>query len=134
MPRLYRQAPLNSIWEGSGNIMCLDVLRALKKHPRTLEALETELAPAIRGSEALRRYASRLMSELAHPDMLETRARRIVEGIALALQAAILVQHAPDAIARAFCTSRLDGNGGQTFGTLPAATDFGAILARAWPR
>jgi putative acyl-CoA dehydrogenase len=134
MPRLYRQAPLNSIWEGSGNIMCLDVLRAMRKHPRALEALEAEIAPALGRNAALDRFVGRLRRDLMDADAGEGRARRLVEGIALAMQAALLVRHAPDAIGEAYCASRLDGDWGRTFGTLPTTTAFDAIVTRAWPR
>jgi putative acyl-CoA dehydrogenase len=134
MPRLYRQAPLNSIWEGSGNIMCLDVLRAMRKHPRTLEALEAEIAPAVGRNAALDRFVGRLRRDLLDAEAAEGRARRLVESIALAVQAALLVRHAPDEVAQAFCASRLDGDWGRNFGTLPATTAFDAVLARAWPR
>jgi putative acyl-CoA dehydrogenase len=134
MPRLYRQAPLNSIWEGSGNIMCLDVLRAMRKHPRSVEVLFAELAKGAARSAALSRQVDRIRAELADSDALESSARRVVERIALALQATILTLHAPAEIADAFCTSRIEGDHGDAFGTLPRGTDFDAILARAWPR
>ena len=134
MPRLYRQAPLNSIWEGSGNIMCLDVLRALRKHPRVLEALDAEITPALGRNATLDRYVERLRQDLMDAAAAETAARRLVEGIGLAVQAALLVRHAPDEIARAFCASRLGGDWGRSFGTLPPSTAFDAILARAWPK
>jgi putative acyl-CoA dehydrogenase len=134
MPRLYRQAPLNSIWEGSGNIMCLDVLRAMRKHPRTLEALEAEIAPALGRNAAFDHFVGRLRRDLLDAEAVESRARRLVDGIALAMQAALLVRHAPDEVADAFCASRLAGDWGRSFGTLPASTAFDTILARAWPR
>lgn len=135
MPRIYRQMPLNSIWEGSGNIMCLDILRAFRKRPRTLEALAAVIEPAAAREPRLARFAAKLKDELRRPEEVETRARAIGQGIALAVQAALLVQHAPDFVAEAFCASRLAEGAfaGGAFGALPAATDFGAILARAWP-
>jgi putative acyl-CoA dehydrogenase len=133
MPRLYRQAPLNSIWEGAGNVMCLDVLRALRKHPRAAEALQAEISPALGRSPTLSRFVERLQRDLARHEGQEADSRRLVERIALALQAAILLQHAPEEIAQAFCASRLEGDWGHAFGTLPSGTDLGAILARAWP-
>ncbi len=133
MPRLYRQAPLNSIWEGAGNVMCLDVLRAMRKEPRALDALLAEIDAGARRSAALARHADRIRAELADADGAESSARRLVEAIALALQAALLVQHAPPEVAEPFCASRLERGLGGAFGTLPRATPFAAILARAWP-
>ncbi len=133
LPRLYRQAPLNSIWEGSGNIMCLDVLRAMRKHPRAVDVLFAELAEGAARSTALSRRIERIRADLADVDAAESAARRIVEQIALALQAAILARHAPAEVADAFCASRIERDPGGAFGTLPPRTAFGAILARAWP-
>ncbi|MGW5054003.1 acyl-CoA dehydrogenase family protein [Actinokineospora sp. NPDC004072] len=133
MPRLYREAPLLSIWEGSGNVNALDVLRALGRSPETAEALMAELAAA-RGADArLDAAVERIGRELADRDGLETRARRVVELMALALQGALLVRHSPPAVADAFCATRLGGDWGHAFGTLPAAADTGAILDRALP-
>jgi putative acyl-CoA dehydrogenase len=131
LARLYREAPLNSIWEGSGNVQCLDVLRAIEKSPESLAALFEEIGQA-RGSDArLDAFVRDLRADLGRSEDLEIRARRLVERLALALQASLLVRHAPREIADAFCASRLGGDGGKAFGTLPAGTDFGAILARA---
>jgi putative acyl-CoA dehydrogenase len=113
--------------------MCLDVLRALRKHPRVLEALDAEITPALGRDATLDRYVERLRQDLMDAAAAETAARRLVEGIGLAVQAALLVRHAPDEIARAFCASRLGGDWGRSFGTLPPSTAFDAILARAWP-
>ncbi|HEY7213017.1 MAG TPA: acyl-CoA dehydrogenase family protein [Thermoanaerobaculia bacterium] len=129
LARLYREAPLNSIWEGSGNVQCLDVLRAIQKSPESLAALFDEIGEA-RGDVRLDGYVRDLQKELGDLRDVETRARRLVERLALALQASLLVRHAPSAVADAFCASRL-GGGGRAFGTLPAGTDFGAILERA---
>ncbi|WP_137936901.1 isovaleryl-CoA dehydrogenase [Chitinivorax sp. B] len=130
--RLYREMPLNSIWEGSGNIMCLDVLRALSKSPRTVEVLQAEWALAVGRHPAFDRFLSQLQHQLRDAATLETRARRITQDLALALQGSLLLQHAPEAIADAFCRSRLGGEWGEHFGTLPADVDFDGILARAW--
>ncbi len=133
MPRLYREAPLNGIWEGSGNVICLDVLRALEREPDSREALMAELAAA-RGAD--RRYDAllgRIDAELAARGGWETRARRLVEDLALALQAALLLKSAPPAVADAFCASRLEGAHGLAFGTLPAGVDFTTIIERALP-
>jgi putative acyl-CoA dehydrogenase len=134
MPRLYREAPLASIWEGSGNVMSLDVLRALVKTPRSLEVFLHELRQAQGADARLDAHLARLEKQFSEPETLELRARRIVEGMALALQASLLVRHAPPAVADAFCASRLGGEGGLEYGTLPAGTDFEAILERGRPR
>lgn len=135
MPRLFRQSPLNSIWEGSGNIMCLDVLRAMNRHPESVGMLRSEIEPALGANPALDRHVARLDRALQDTDGIEARARRITQDIALAMQAALLVRFAPSPVADAFCASRLSPGmpGGFTFGTLPGNTDFEAILQRAWP-
>jgi putative acyl-CoA dehydrogenase len=133
MARLYREAPLNSIWEGSGNVQCLDALRAIQKSPESLQALLAEIWEARGGDHRLDIYVSELRAQLDRTEDLELRARRLVERLALALQGSLLVRHAPPEIADAFCASRLDGDGGRAFGTLPAGTDFAAILERAAP-
>jgi putative acyl-CoA dehydrogenase len=135
LARLYREAPLNSIWEGSGNIQCLDVLRALQKSPESLAALFGEITQASGGDHRLDLFAAALREDLGRldPAEAETRARHLVERLALALQGALLVRHAPPAVADAFCATRLAGEGGRAFGTLPAGTDVGAILERAAP-
>ncbi|HEX3692695.1 MAG TPA: acyl-CoA dehydrogenase family protein [Solirubrobacteraceae bacterium] len=133
MPRLYREAPLASIWEGSGNVMSLDVLRALIKTPRTLEVFTAELREAQGGDARLDAHVTRLEQQFSHPETLELRARKIVEEMALALQGSLLVRHAPPAVADAFCASRLGGEGGLEYGTLPAGSDFEAIIERGRP-
>jgi putative acyl-CoA dehydrogenase len=134
MPRLYREAPLASIWEGSGNVMSLDVLRALTRSPRSLEVFTHELELA-RGADArLDASIARLKQEFSDPATLEQRARRVVERMALCLQGSLLVRSAPGAVADAFCASRLSGEGGFEYGTLPAGLDFEAIIARSQPR
>jgi putative acyl-CoA dehydrogenase len=131
LARLYREMPVNSIWEGSGNVMCLDVLRAAQKSPAALALVEQELAAA-RGADArLDGAAEALLAGLAAASGDEEGARRLTERLALALQAALLVRFAPPAVASAFCAARLGGERGATFGTLPAGTDLEAILARA---
>jgi putative acyl-CoA dehydrogenase len=130
MPRLYREAPVNSIWEGSGNVMCLDVLRALTRTPEAGEALRAELAPARGGDARLDRHLQGLDEMLAaRPD--EAAARRLAATIVLALQGALLVRFAPPAVADAFCASRLAGDRGGTFGMLPAGADAVALIERA---
>jgi len=135
MPRIYREAPLNSIWEGSGNVNALDVLRALGRTPQALDAFLAEVDEA-RGADArLDAFTARLRGELAgDPATFELRARRIVEGLALALQGSLLVRHAPPAVADAFCASRLAGDGGLAYGTLPPGADLAAIVERHTPR
>ena len=133
MPRIYRQMPLNSIWEGSGNIMCLDVLRAVVKHPRTIDVLEAEIAPARRASPVFDRFVATLMNRFADTEDIEAHARRLTQDVALAVQAALLLRFAPPFIAEAFCASRLGGDWGEVFGTLPRNCDMQAILERAWP-
>jgi len=131
MPRVYREAPLNSIWEGSGNVICLDVLRALSKEPAARDALVEELGLARGADRRLDAALDAAVERLAHPE--EGQARRLVESLALALQASLLVRHSPPAVADAFCASRLDGDGGSAFGTLAPGADVTAILSRAWP-
>jgi putative acyl-CoA dehydrogenase len=130
MPRLYREAPLASIWEGSGNVMSLDVLRALVRTPRSLEVFMHELREAQGADARLDAHVGKLEKQFSDPTTLEIRARRIVESMALALQGSLLVRHAPPAVADAFCASRLGGEGGLEYGTLPPGSDFEAIIAR----
>ena len=130
MPRLYREAPLNSIWEGSGNVMCLDVLRAMQREPLAIPALIAELELAKGGNASLNRAIITLKDELANPKNMEYRARGLTEQLALTLQASLLVQHAPASVADAFCASRLSGYHG-VFGTLPLGCDVEQIIRRA---
>ncbi|MBO9524346.1 MAG: acyl-CoA dehydrogenase family protein [Nocardioidaceae bacterium] len=133
MPRLYKEAPLNSVWEGSGNVNALDVLRALGREAGVLEAFQAELALAAGGDARLDAAVARLGQELTNTDDLELRARRLVEQMALVLQGSLLVRHAPAAVADAFCATRLGRDGGYSFGTLPAGADVTAIIDRALP-
>jgi putative acyl-CoA dehydrogenase len=133
MPRLYREAPLASIWEGSGNVISLDVLRALARSPRSLEVFMAEVELAAGADARLDARIGELRRELSAPETLELRARRVVEGMALCLEGSLVVRHAPAAVADAFCASRLGGEGGLEYGTLPAGTDFGAIIERHQP-
>jgi putative acyl-CoA dehydrogenase len=133
MPRLFRESPLNGIWEGSGNVMCLDVLRAAAREPGSVEALLAELELASGADARLDRAIADLHAELAGSGDLEVRARRLVERAALALQGSLLVRHAPPAVADAFCAGRLARDAGFALGTLPAGIDHAAIVARAWP-
>ncbi|MGW2378567.1 DNA alkylation response protein [Streptomyces sp. NPDC001658] len=131
MPRHYREAPLLSIWEGSGNVNALDVLRALRRESGAAEALFGELALAEGADARLDAAVTRLEGQLTGAS--ESGARRLVELMALTLQAALLVRHAPPAVADAFCATRLGGDWGHSFGTLPDAADLDAILLRALP-
>jgi putative acyl-CoA dehydrogenase len=133
LPRLYREAPLQSIWEGSGNVAALDALRALAREPAVAEAYFAEVAIAKGADSRLDRALAALRAELADPAQLETRARRIVEQLALVLQGALLVRYGDPAVADAFTASRLAGDWGHAFGTLPAGVDTVAIVKRATP-
>jgi putative acyl-CoA dehydrogenase len=133
LPRIYREVPVNAIWEGSGNVICLDVLRAMAREPESLEAVRAELAGARGGDRRLDAWVAALDAELARPEDAEARARRTAERLALALQAGLLVRFAPAPVADAFCASRLGGEGGQGFGTLPPGCDLEAILERSAP-
>jgi putative acyl-CoA dehydrogenase len=133
MPRLYREMPLNSIWEGAGNVNCLDVLRAVGRQPVALEAVMAEVALAAGGDRHLDAFASRLQDELRDRDGLEGRARRLVERLALAVQGSLLVRYGDPRVADAFCASRLGGDWGHAFGTLPAGADVTALAAHATP-
>ncbi|HEX3240956.1 MAG TPA: acyl-CoA dehydrogenase family protein [Solirubrobacterales bacterium] len=131
MPRLFRESPLNSIWEGSGNVQCLDVLRAMIKSPASLEAFFAEVEEGATAEPRLAAYASALRDEVpGDVATIETRARHLVERMALALQGSLLVRYGDEAVADAFCASRLAGDWGQAFGTLPAGVDFTRIVDR----
>jgi putative acyl-CoA dehydrogenase len=132
LPRLFRESPLNSIWEGSGSINALDVLRILQKQPESLEALRAEIAPAL-GDARIAAAARELEADLRDAASLEVRARAIAERLALLWQASLLVQHAPAAVADAFVASRIGGAWGRTLGTLPSGLDLRAIVDRAAP-
>jgi putative acyl-CoA dehydrogenase len=133
LPRLFRESPVNSIWEGSGNVICLDVLRAMVKAPDSIDLFLAEVGKAKSGHPAFDAALGRLSAEFGRTNDLEARARRVTEAMALVLQGALLLQHAPAAVAEAFCAARLGGDGGMAFGTIPADTDVDAILERAWP-
>jgi putative acyl-CoA dehydrogenase len=137
MPRLYREAPLNSLWEGAGNINSLDVLRVLDRQPESLEALLAEVAPARAAEPRLARAAAAVERELASaPDPVgrQAGARRLVERLGALLQGALLVRFGHPAVADAFCASRLAGDHGAALGTLPAGLDLAAIVERATPK
>jgi putative acyl-CoA dehydrogenase len=131
LPRLYRDAPLNSIWEGSGNVQALDALRTLLLEPDSLEALLAEAAAAAGADRRLDAAVGGLKEMVAGAD--PGQARRVVERMALVVQGSLLVRRAPAEVADAFCASRLGGDQGHTFGTLPAGTAFAAIIERSAP-
>jgi putative acyl-CoA dehydrogenase len=136
MPLLYRDAPLNSIWEGSGNVSALDVLRAMVKEPDGLPAFMQECELAAGADSRLDAHLDRVREQSAAVFSSEDpqfQARRIVEDLALSLQASLLVRHSPPAVADAFCATRLAGEGGRVYGTLPAGADAQAIIERALP-
>ncbi len=133
LPRLYREAPVNSIWEGSGNVMCLDVLRAMSREPDAVEAYFAELDAARGASAALDHAVIKLKGEIASNSGIEARARRITESMAVAWQGALLVRHAPSDVADAFCASRLGEHWTGAYGTLPSGASLAAIIARAMP-
>src|SRR3954453_8457717 len=134
MPRLFRESPLNSIWEGSGNVQCLDVLRAMIKSPAALESFFAEVQEGAVAEPRLDAYARALREEVpGDVETIEVRARRLVERMALALQGSLLVRYGDPAVADAFCASRLSGDWGQAFGTLPAGVGFGRIIQRHSP-
>ena len=138
MPRLYREAPLYSIWEGSGNVICLDILRALTKEPASVDAVVTEMRLASGADARLSSFLSGVEMMLAKfgrrkggeidAAAAEREGRRLAEKLALALQASLLVRHSSPAVAEAFLSSRISGDSGYTFGTLPGRVDLPGIL------
>ena len=122
MPRLYREAPLNSIWEGSGNVIALDVLRAIAKEPEALEQVLAEIR--ITGDARVENFTENIRSTVS-----EGVARRFSERLAIALQASLMIRFSPAAMADAFCASRLGGDCGRVFGTLPPETDWNSVIA-----
>ncbi len=133
LPRLYRDAPLNSIWEGSGNVQALDVLRALRRDPAGLDAFRAEVGLAAGADARLDTATAKVTALLGDGEDLEPDARRVVEQMALVLQGSLLVRHAPAVVADAFCASRLGGDWGHSFGTLPRGVDAAALIERAMP-
>ncbi|MGW2817490.1 acyl-CoA dehydrogenase family protein [Streptomyces sp. NPDC001415] len=131
MPRLLREAPLNSIWEGSGNVQALDVLRALQREPQAINAFLQEVGKARGADHRLDAAIKDLLTELADLEGIEARARRLVERMALVLQGSLLVRWAPPQVADAFCASRLGGDWGAAFGTLPHSLDLASVVERA---
>jgi putative acyl-CoA dehydrogenase len=131
MPRLYREAPVNSIWEGSGNVQCLDVLRALSKEPGVLEVLFSELGDG-QGDAHLARHIEQIKTDFRDTDDIQYRARQLTEDVAVALQAKLLLEAGNQVVSDAFIASRLAGHG-RAYGTLPRGTDVAALVARATP-
>ncbi|MFE3290132.1 acyl-CoA dehydrogenase family protein [Rhodococcus sp. NPDC059234] len=134
MPRLYREAPLLSVWEGSGNVAALDTLRAIAKQPETLQVFFDELDTAAGADARLDAAVATLKASFGDLETAAHRARRIVGDMALALQGSLLVRHGHPAVADAFCVSRLSGDWGSVLGTLPTGVDTAAIIARATPK
>ncbi|EAT12731.1 DNA alkylation response protein [Bermanella marisrubri] len=130
LPRLYRESPINAIWEGSGNVQCLDVLRAMQKDPKVVDAFMAELAKAHGRYDVFDQYLAALKDEFQDLQTLEYRARTVVEKLALAWQASTLIQFADRDIAKAYIDSRLTGKHGQYYGTLPASVDAQLIMQR----
>ncbi|NGO74920.1 DNA alkylation response protein [Streptomyces sp. YC504] len=133
MPRLLRESPLNSIWEGAGNVQALDVLRVLQREPAAFDAFLREVGLARGADHRLDAAIKALLTELADLSGMEARARRLVERMAVVLQGSLLVRFAPSYVEEAFCASRLGGDWGSTFGTLPHTLDLRAVVERARP-
>ena len=135
MARMYREAPVNSIWEGSGNVMCLDVLRAIEREPQGMALLLQQFQDAAASHPGLQALTRSLQDDLQAPhEQREMLARRFVQKLVLASQAILMLQHAPQEIADAFIASRMDGECGRVYGTLNTPTMQDRILERAWPR
>ncbi|MFJ7077319.1 acyl-CoA dehydrogenase family protein [Streptomyces sp. NPDC098781] len=134
MPRLVRESPLNSIWEGAGNVQALDVLRALQREPGALDAYLREVGLARGADHRLDGAIKGLLTELADLEGVEARARRLTERLALVLQGSLLVRYAPSEVADAFCASRLGGDGGSAFGTLPSTLNLASVVDRSRPQ
>jgi putative acyl-CoA dehydrogenase len=137
MPLLYRDAPLGSIWEGSGNVSALDVLRAMVKEPDGLPAFMAECELAVGGDQRFDAHLERVREQTTAifegERDAQFGARRMVEDLAVTLQASLLIRHSPPAVADAFCAARLAGEGGRVYGTLPSGVDAKAIIERAMP-
>lgn len=133
MPRLYREAPLNSIWEGSGNVICLDVLRAIQRDPECLQALFEQLRPACQAESRVADLVADAGALLSDRDNLELRARQLCQNLALAFQASLLMAHAPSAVAEAFIAARISGVGARAYGALPPGIDVDLLIERAAP-
>lgn len=133
MPRLFRESPVNAIWEGSGNVQCLDILRAIEKQPDVLDAYFMELQKAQGVNRRFDTFLNGIKSEFTDTNTLQYRGRIIADKMALGLQAALLLQHSTSDVADAFCLSRLASNGGLNYGTMPTGVNCAAIVERAAP-
>ncbi|MGW2521704.1 acyl-CoA dehydrogenase family protein [Streptomyces sp. NPDC001617] len=133
LPRLVRESPLNSVWEGAGNVQALDVLRALQREPQALGAYLQEVGRARGADHRLDGAIKDLLTDLADLEGIEARARRLTERLALVLQGSLLVRFAPPEVADAFCASRLGGDAGAAFGTLPHTLNLASVVERAGP-
>lgn len=135
MPRLFRESPINAIWEGSGNVQCLDILRAIEKQPEVLEAFFAQTHKAHGSDRRLDRFCEQLKTDFVratnNPETIQYQARNLADRMALAIQGALLQQHAPSYVADAFCAGRLDGHSGLNYGNLPTGLDCEAIIKRA---
>jgi putative acyl-CoA dehydrogenase len=134
LPRLYREAPVNSIWEGSGNVNALDVLRAMRKEPDSVSAFFAEVDSAQGADRRLDRSVSAIKKDISDPHEVEARARDIVERMAVVLQASLLLRHGDPAVAELFCGSRLMAERGFSFGTLKPSSKFESVIERHRPR
>ncbi|MFF4627387.1 acyl-CoA dehydrogenase family protein [Streptomyces griseorubiginosus] len=134
LPRLVRESPLNSIWEGAGNVQALDVVRALRREPQALNAYLLEIGRTRGADHRLDAAVKSLFTELADLEGIEGRARHLTERLALVLQGSLLVRYAPPEVADAFCAARLGGDGGTAFGTLPTSLDLKAVVDRSRPQ
>ena len=132
MPRLYREAPLNSIWEGSGNVICLDVVRSITKQPETLQVFLDEIELISGDNKFVNAAVQDIKKILIDKSSLENSARRLTELMAITLQATLLIQNSPNFIADCFCSTRLQKDSGFTYGALPKNTSADEIINRAW--
>lgn len=133
MARLYREAPLNGIWEGTGNVICLDVLRSMEREPGSVRAFLDELCRAKGSDPRYDAFVESLEEDLLNLARHEGQARRLVERMALALSAGLLIRHASDVVADAFVATRLAGRWSGHFGDLPMGIDTGKIARQAVP-
>ena len=130
MARLYREAPLNGIWEGTGNVVCLDVMRAMQREPEAAGVFVDELRTARGADPRFDAFVEDLAGRLADLPNAEGQARRTVEMMAFALQASLLLRHSTAPVADAFCATRLDGDWGRAYGTMPTGVDEQSIIGR----
>jgi putative acyl-CoA dehydrogenase len=132
-PRMFRESPVNAIWEGSGNVQCLDVLRVMSKTPNAVDAFFNEVDKAKGENRVHDQYVLNLKQEFTNLNNIEYRARNIVDRLALAFQSSLLIRNGNEAISDLFCASRLSHNGGHNMGTMPNGGDCAKIIARARP-